>query len=241
MRYWITHPKLQVVTALLIICLGVSLRSVESIGYLLLIGLGFLAICRVPFLLFWSRLRLILPFSIVTLIFFPFYESGQGWELFGGLSISLYGLEKAGLYTGRLLFVTQILTLLFHQVSIPLFLQVLHQLKVPSILIELILFSLRFMAVLAEEAGSMYRATRSRGLTVGSWFSIRSYRVLASLLGSLLVRGLRRSENIYFGMLARGYRGIVGTVQFSTVSVADWLKAVISCAIVLYLFIQERM
>lgn len=233
MSQWIKQPQLRVMTALFMMIVGVSLRDSQSIVMLLCFGQGLLAISRVPFSLLWKRLRLILPFTLFTFLFFPLYEHGTVMTSLAGISISLQGIEKAFIYTGRLIFVTQMLTLLFQTVTIPLFLQVLYQWKVPDIIIQLILFALRFMEVFAEEVRAMSKAMQSRGFRTGKWFSYRGYANLASLIGSLLLRAIRRSERIYLGMLSRGYRGIMPTIAFSPPSVRDWVSAGVSSVVTL--------
>ncbi|MGD8192717.1 cobalt ECF transporter T component CbiQ [Brevibacillus ginsengisoli] len=233
MTHWIEQPKLRVIIALFLIVIGVSLKEWQTILLILLFGQGLLTISRVPFSLFWKRLRLILPFMLFTFLFFPLYEQGSVALSLWGVTLSWQGLEKAFQYTGRLIFVTQILTLMFQTVTIPLFIQVLHQLKVPDIILQLILFALRFMEVFAEEARVMTKAMQSRGFRPSKWFSYRGYSILASLIGSLLIRAMRRSDRIYLGMLSRGYQGRMPVISWSRPSVQDWLNAGVSLAVML--------
>lgn len=225
MTHWIEHPKLRVVTALILIVVGVSLTKWQTIFLVLLFGQGLLTMSRVPFSFFWKRLRLILPFTLFTFLFFPFYEPGAAILSLGEITLSWQGVEKAFMYTGRLLFVTQMLTLMFQTVTIPLFIQILYQLKVPDILLQLILFALRFMEVFAEEARVMIKALQSRGYRFGKWFTYRGYRVLASLVGSLLIRAISRSDRIYLGMLSRGYQGRMAEISWPRPTKRDWVHA----------------
>ncbi|WP_167578003.1 cobalt ECF transporter T component CbiQ [Ammoniphilus sp. YIM 78166] len=211
MTGWIQSPPLKVIGALLIIVMGVSITSLETLFWLLLLGQGWLTLERIPLKFLGKRLRLILPFCLFTFVFFPLYEGAKEIWIGDVFSISAVGLEKACLYSGRLLFTVQILTFMFYQITLPVFFQSLLQLKVPPIFVEMILFTLRYMEVFGAEARSMLKSLKSRGFKTRHWFSLSSYVTLSRLIGALLIRSFSRAERVYIGMLSRGYRGIVVT------------------------------
>ena len=86
----------------------------------------------------------------------------------------------------------------------------LRQLRLPRIMVAIISFMYRYLAVLSEEATRMNRARLSRsasadGRTGGSvrWRA----RVAGAMVGSLFLRSYERSERIYSAMQARGFEG----------------------------------
>ncbi len=90
-------------------------------------------------------------------------------------------------------------------------------LRVPAIIVSIISFMYRYLAVLTDEAGRMSRARHSRsaaapsGRTGGSmtWRA----RVTGAMVGSLFIRSYERSERIYAAMLARGFAGTFHTAE----------------------------
>jgi cobalt/nickel transport system permease protein len=236
MNLWISHPPLRITAVFALIVIGVSIKNLETLLFLLLYGLLLLIVCRVPFSLLRHRLRLSLPFIFFSIVFFSLYDKGlvvgSGW-----LSVSLAGLNKALMYSTRLLFTLEILTLMFHRMTMPQFFQALVILKIPGIFVELILFTLRFMEVIRGEAVRMVQALRSRGMKQRALFSWKSYSILSQLLGSLLLRSLQRSERIYMGMMSRGYRGIPPQLELDKTQTKDWVNTLLWIAPVLVLFI----
>ncbi|WP_222429885.1 energy-coupling factor transporter transmembrane component T family protein [Paenibacillus cremeus] len=204
----ITYPPLRIVAALLMIVIGVSVHHTETLLLLLAVGQGWIGVYRVPLSQFWRRLRLAVPFILFSFVFFSFYEHGAMISIAPFLQISVDGLGKAFVYSARLVFTLQVLTLLFNGMPLPVFFQSLVQLKLPGIFVELMLFTLRFMEVIRDEALRMLQALRSRGMQRKTFFSLSAYLILSRLLGSLLLRSFQRSERIYMGMMSRGYRGI---------------------------------
>jgi len=86
----------------------------------------------------------------------------------------------------------------------------LRELHLPRILISIISFMYRYLAVLADEGSRMLRArdARSAGGDGRSGGSIRwRATVTGRMVGSLFLRAYERSERIYAAMQARGFEG----------------------------------
>lgn len=216
-------PRVKVVMALFLIVLGVLPKDLVVIGGNLVIGTLLFFIYGIPLRSFIKQLKPILFFMLFTFLFFPLYEGGQGWI-------------KALQYSGRLFFVAQVLTFMFYRMGVIAFLQVLGELRLPSIFIELIMFTLRFMDVFRGEVRQMLLSLRSRGFYTGNWFQVKKYRVLGGLLGSLLLRSFQRSERIYLGMLSKGYKGERKSMKTESVPKYEWLHCAlwVGCVASLY-------
>jgi cobalt/nickel transport system permease protein len=110
----------------------------------------------------------------------------------------------------------------------------LRELRLPRIMIAVISFMYRYLAVLAEEASRMLRArdARSADPTGKGGGSIRwRATVTGRMVGSLFIRAYERSERIYAAMQARGFEGEfrhLGTRTMSRDEVAWFAAAVIS-------------
>ncbi|MFM2106264.1 MAG: cobalt transporter component CbiQ [Chloroflexota bacterium] len=86
----------------------------------------------------------------------------------------------------------------------------LRELRLPRILVSIISFMYRYLAVLADEAGRMLRArdARSADPTGRGGGSLRwRATVTGRLIGALFLRAYERSERIYAAMQARGFEG----------------------------------
>jgi cobalt/nickel transport system permease protein len=86
----------------------------------------------------------------------------------------------------------------------------LRELRLPRILVSIISFMYRYLAVLTDEGARMLRARDARSAGVGgsSGGSIRwRATVTGRMVGSLFLRAYERSERIYAAMQARGFEG----------------------------------
>ncbi len=90
--------------------------------------------------------------------------------------------------------------------------------KVPNLLIAIFQLMWRYLSVIREEAQRMMQARDSRSaLAMGNQRSGRTLfwraRVTGSMVGSLFLRSLERSDRIYATMLSRGYNGQLLTLE----------------------------
>ena len=87
----------------------------------------------------------------------------------------------------------------------------LRALRIPTVIVSIISFMYRYLAVLPDEAGRMNRARQARSAEAprgrsGGSLGWRA-RVTGAMVGSLFIRSYERSERIYAAMLARGFTG----------------------------------
>lgn len=87
----------------------------------------------------------------------------------------------------------------------------LRALRVPVVIVGIISFMYRYLAVLTDEAARMSRARQARSAPppsgrAGGSVTWRA-RVTGAMVGSLFIRSYERSERIYAAMQARGFSG----------------------------------
>lgn len=97
-----------------------------------------------------------------------------------------------------------------------------HALRAPRTLTALSGFALAYIGVLADEAGRMITAMRSRGGVRGV---ARRLRVGASMLATLMARTAERADRIALAMVSRGYRGTMPALAQERVPAAHWAVA----------------
>jgi cobalt/nickel transport system permease protein len=81
----------------------------------------------------------------------------------------------------------------------------MYALRLPSVLVQLLLLTYRYVAVLGMEFGRLRIALRVRGYR--NRVSRHSYRTIGHVSGTLLVRGSERAERVGQAMRCRGFDG----------------------------------
>jgi cobalt/nickel transport system permease protein len=94
-------------------------------------------------------------------------------------------------------------------------------LRVPERLVQLLMFTIRYIETLREEYNRLRAAMKMRGFRPGTnWHTYRSF---GYLVGMMLVRALERSERVLGAMKCRGFTGRFVLLQDFRTTRQDWL------------------
>lgn len=187
----------------------VGASTVARLGPMKLSRNGFIA---APFLLAAVPLIFVRPGDPLGSIG-PLTISGEGLRMFGTIALKSWLSVQAALL---LTFTTP-----FHDLV-----DALRDLRLPRILVAIIGFMYRYLAVLGDEASRMLRARAARsatspGASSGGTLRWRA-RVTGNMVGSLFLRSYERSERIYAAMQARGFDGTFRHLAARRISGGAW-------------------
>lgn len=203
-RKIITSDKWRVAALLFLICISASLKN----GYFILTtGLLALTLCiwaGVRWKYISLRLLLLIPFGLIAILLLPFSIEGEVLTSFLIWTISKEGLYTAGLLIAKLIICHFYICLMLSTTPPNKLLNALKSIGVPSVIIEIIKITLRYLSVLFEEIENMILAQSARGFSFRSFSSWSSYKRSGELLGVLLIRSYERSIRIHHAMLSRG-------------------------------------
>ena len=164
--------------------------------------LGVIATSGVPFGYLAKRMVVEVPF-VVFAVLMPFVATGPRVDVLG-VSVSEPGLWGAyALLVKGTIGVMSSLTLAATTEPQEL-LRGLERLRMPTLIVQIMGFMVRYLDVVTGEMGRMLVAMRSRGCDPRS---PRHWPALARSLGALFVRSYERGERVHLAMLSRGYDG----------------------------------
>jgi cobalt/nickel transport system permease protein len=173
-------------------------------------------LARLPARWYLTRLATVALFLSPFVLFLPFLlrDAGPGWEV-GPLWLSLHGLRVALLLTCKALAIVSLILVLLATAPLDATLKAAHSLHVPALLVQLTILTYRYLFLLADELGRLRIALRVRGYRHRA--NLHSYRTVAHVTGSLLVRSYERGERVGQAMRCRGFDGrFRSLVEFHT-------------------------
>ncbi|MBD2872837.1 cobalt ECF transporter T component CbiQ [Paenibacillus arenilitoris] len=194
--------RLYIVLGLLIA--AVSMKHLAVLGgaagcllfFLLWRGVALRAVIR--------RMLLIVPFGLGAIVFIPFQTEGEPLIRAFGFAATTEGVRHAGEILLKIVNANLLITYLIASTPMFMLIRSLRAVGMPPILIEIVSLMLRYVYLLADEAQSMMKAQRSRGLRLNGIHGRKAYKRLGELLGVLFLRAYGRSERIYRSVTARG-------------------------------------
>lgn len=166
------------------------------------------AVIELPFLLFALMLPLVVPGEQVDVL---------------GLSLSVTGLAGAWNLLAKATVGVLVSFSLAATTTPRDLLAGLQRLRMPTLLVQIMTFMVRYLGVIEAELRRMHVARLSRGFLARD---IRSWGVLARSAGALFIRSYERGERVHLAMLSRGYTGQLPLLA-QPATAAQWLAAAV--------------
>jgi cobalt/nickel transport system permease protein len=215
------HLKIVSLLSFLVICVATPIQNYWAfIGFGLTIS-ALLALAKLPVFTIAKRATIEIPFLIFAFLM-PFFSKGERFEIF------FFEISRPGAIAA-LSIITKgtlgVLTAILLSGSTPAreILRGFELLKMPSLLVQIMTFMLRYMNVITDEMERMKVARLSRGFEERG---IRDWKFIAGTAGALFVRSYERGERVHTSMIARGYTGELPKTETPEISSSSKFLAV---------------
>ena len=166
------------------------------------------------------RMVIEVPFVLFA-VAIPIIGMGERTEVLG-LSLSVAGLWAAWNILAKATLGVIASILLAATTEPRLILLGAERLRLPSTLVQIAMFMLRYLDVIVEEMRRMRVARESRGFVARD---VRQVPVIARSAGALFIRSYERGERVHLAMLSRGYTGSMPVTRDLRASGAQWALA----------------
>ncbi|MGA9048545.1 MAG: cobalt ECF transporter T component CbiQ [Dehalococcoidia bacterium] len=206
-------PRVKVATVLLYIILVGLAQDFPLLIVIFILALILVVLSKIPVALYFSRLFIFIPiFTAVIAVPALFITPGVPLVYVAGKSIiTVQGARTAGLLMMRVIDSLSLGLLLILTTPWTKFLQALRWLRLPSLIVDILGMTYRYIFLLLHTANSMFLARKSR--TIGGFSSAENRRWLGRALATTMVKSQHLSEEVYLAMLSRGYRGEIRTLN----------------------------
>lgn len=199
-------PQIKLVSALFFIVVAVATPITRYPAYIGFFVLIFYAIwlARLPLKTVLLRSLIEIPFILFALLM-PFFGAGKSYDLLGFTIYQSGVLAGLGIIAkGTLGILTAIV--LSSTTTARELLRGLERLKIPTLIIQIATFMLRYMNVVTDEMERMRIARASRGFEATG---VKHWKVLGQSAGALFIRSYERGERVHLAMISRGYQGVM--------------------------------
>jgi cobalt/nickel transport system permease protein len=206
-RHSVVHqipPHIKILAGLLFIVVAVSTDITNwpaFVAYFAII-ITITQIAKLPIITVFKRSLIEVPFVLFALLM-PFFGTGEVVEV-GSLNLYVDGLLAGASIVvkgtlGILVAINLSATTTAREI-----LNGLEILKMPTPMVQIASFMLRYVNVVNDEMLRMAVARASRGFEATG---VRQWPVLATAAGALFIRSYERGERVHLAMIARGYQG----------------------------------
>jgi cobalt/nickel transport system permease protein len=226
------QPKILASLAFIIVVISTPITNWPAFLAYFAIILATTQVAQLPLKTVATRSVIEVPF-IFFAILMPFFGKGSTIDL------GPFTLYEDGLLAGTAIVAKGTLGIL---VAINLsatttarqLLRGLELLKLPSMMVQIASFMLRYVNVVNDEMERMKVARESRGFQATG---IKHWRILATAASALFIRSYERGERVHLAMLSRGFDGNVPSLENHTPTQRNWLLAVTLPGLALLTFV----
>jgi cobalt/nickel transport system permease protein len=197
---------------------------------------GAVVLARLPGATVMRRLAVETPFLVFALLL-PFVATGPRVDVLG-LSVSESGVLGSWnvLAKGTLGVLAAIV--LSASTAPRELLAGLERLRLPSTLVAIFSFMVRYLSVVSGDLQRMRIARESRGYMGGRAGHLKA---VAAGAGALFVRSFERGERVHLAMQARGYTGTMPVLSRTGATRAQWLEGLALSLAAVVIAILARM
>jgi len=216
-------PRVKIISIFILIFSIILVQDlkVAFLGFFLATSLVFLS--RIPFSFVLVHLRWVLFFVLAISAILSLTVPGSLLVRASFLGISREGVRLSLLISLRAISAALLIFPMIGTTRFNLTLKALQKIKIPERLIQLFMFTYRYIFLLMDEEKRIFIAASSRGWVKRTNFS--TLRIMGNLVGMLLVRSFERTEHIRDAMLSRGYNGRLNILDEFSLSPRDFIKA----------------
>lgn len=213
-------PRVRMISALVFAVLVVAIDQILFGLCAFLLAFCAMLFANLPWRLTLKRMAAMDGFIIVMLFMLPFTTPGTPVFTFLGAEASKEGFEHAIMIGIRANAIILMMLSLFSAMTPVTMGHTLFRLKCPATLVQLLMFTVRYVSVLHDEYQRLRVAMRLRGFKARNCF--HTYRSLGYLFGMLLVRSFERAERVLEAMKCRGFTGQFPIIDQLQYKARDW-------------------
>lgn len=212
--------KLAAVVAFAVVVVATPREAFWAFAFYAALLVAVAAAARVPPAFVLRRMAVEVPFVLFA-VALPVIGLGERVQVLG-LSLSVAGLWAAWNILAKATLGVAASVLLAATTEPRALLLGARRLRLPSLLVQIAMFMLRYMDVILDEARRMRVARESRGFRARD---LRQAPVLARSAGALFIRSYERGERVHLAMLSRGYTGEMPVIDDRRATARDWRAA----------------
>ncbi len=175
-------------------------------------------LARLPFMPVFYRILTVNGLIVLLWLFLPFTFEGKPLFSFGPLVATKEGVLYVSLITLKANAIIMAIVALVATISVFDVGRAMRRLHVPAKLVQLFLFTYRYVHVIYMEYQRIMKAIKIRGFRPQT--NMHTYKTYAYLVGVLFIRSYDRAQRVHAAMLCRGF-----TEKFYDLSEFDFKRS----------------
>lgn len=216
-------PRAKIIAFLVLTFSIVLIPDLKIVFIGLCFAIFLLILSRIPIAFVLGHLKWVAMFVLSFFVILAFTFPGEEIAKFYFLSITAEGLYTGSLITIRAFSAVILIFPMIGTMRFDTTIKALESLKVPNSLVQMLMFTYRYIFVFADEFQRVWTAMGARGFKLRT--TLYALRTIGKAMGMLFVRSYERAERVYRAMRSRGYTGNPKTLVEFEIRRRDYILA----------------
>lgn len=230
-------PRVKILSLGFFILVTALLKSLPVAYMSLIVALIILKISNLPLHFVSHSMKWVVMFLLPFFIMLPFSYPGEGVFYVVGFPFTWEGLRLALLIFVKAVAIVLTTHAIFGSSRFDVSMVALQRLKCPKVIVQMILFTYRYIFVFIDEMKRMEKAIRSRGFVMKT--DMKTLKTMANFIGTLLIRSFERTTRVYNAMQSKGYQGELHSLITFMSNKKDFAKAFFIAFVAISLLVAE--
>ncbi|MBI5755467.1 MAG: cobalt ECF transporter T component CbiQ [Nitrospirae bacterium] len=216
-------PRIKILSLGFFIFVVALLKTIPVAVASLLIALIIIKVTNIPFHFVANSIKLVIILLVPFFFMLPFSYPGEAAFRIIGLPFALEGLRLSILIFTKAVAIVLTTDAIFGSSRFDISMIAMQHLKCPKVLVQMVLFTYRYIFVFIDEIKRMEKAMRSKGFVMKA--NMNTLRTMGNFVGALLIRSFERTSRVYSAMLSKGYEGELHSMVRFKAQGKDFVKA----------------
>ena len=217
-------PRAKIIAFLFLIFSVVLIPDLKIAFIGLFFAIFLLILSRIPLAFVLSYMKWVAMFVLSLFVILAFTFPGEEIARFYFLHVTAEGLYTGLLITVRAFSAIILIFPMIGTMRVDTTIKALDRLKVPNSLVQMLMFTYRYIFVFIDEFQRIWTAMESRGFKLRT--TLYALKTIGIALGMLFVMSYERAERVYRAMRSRGYTGSQKTLAEFEIRMKDYVLAV---------------
>ncbi|TGC07280.1 cobalt ECF transporter T component CbiQ [Methanolobus halotolerans] len=198
-------PRAKMLTFTLLIFSFAFVDDLKIALYGFLFSILILLVSRLPMGFALKRIRMVFFFLFPLLLIMPLTVDGEELMNISGISVSTEGLAYASLIIIRALAAVTLAFTMLATTRFDMTMKALYALRVPGMLVQMLMFTYRYIFVIIDEFSRMWESMQCKGFRLKA--NYHGLSIFGNILGMLIIKSYDRTSRVYQAMVSKGYSG----------------------------------
>ncbi len=232
-------PRAKIVSFTLLIFSFVFVNEIRIALLGFLFSFLILLISRLPLAFALKRIRMVFFFLFPLLLVMPLTVEGREVLNITGISVSFDGLIFASLIIIRALAAVTLALIMLATTRFDITIKALYALKVPGTLVQMLMFTYRYIFVITDEFSRMWESMECKGFRLKA--NYHGLSIFGNILGMIIIKSYDRTRRVYESMVAKGYSGKPNTLVHLHMSTKDYVLSTCMVGIAIFVHVYQLM